>query len=195
MPKLVDHDQCRREIVAATWRVIARRGLDGVTMRDIAAEAGFANGSVGYYFSGKDEILRVAFEHVLDATNERISASLAGQTGALALRNVCREILPMADQTRLESRIAIALWQRALNYADLAAVNNAALERWSAQMADLWRAAIADGELPDVDVATRTDALMGLLVGMQVTVALGHRRVRSEDQMALVDDLIGYHPS
>lgn len=161
-------------------------------MRDIAAEAGYANGSVGYYFTGKDEILRVAFEHVLDETNDRIRRSVRGVTGAQALRSVCREIMPMASQTRLESRIAIALWQRALNDSDLAAVNNAALERWSRQMAEYWQAAIDDGELPSVDVSTLVDALMGLLVGLQVTVALGHGRVSSEAQMVLIDELIGY---
>lgn len=192
MPKLVDHDARRRSIVAATWRVIARRGLDGVNMRDIAAEAGYSNGAVGYYFAGKDEILRMSFEHVLDETNDRIRASLQGLTGVQALRCMCREIMPMASETRLEARIAIALWQRALNDADLAEVNNAALDRWRQELMHHWQAAIDDAELPYVDVRAHVDMLMTMLVGLQVTVALGHGRVEHGQQMALVDTLIGY---
>lgn len=193
MPKLVDHDARRRSIVAATWRVIARRGLDGVNMRDIAAEAGYSNGSVGYYFAGKDEILRMAFEHVLHETNDRIRVSVQGLDGAQALRSMCREIMPMARETRLEARIAIALWQRALNDGDLASVNNAALESWGQQMALYWQAAIDDGELPGVDVPAHVAMLMTMLVGLQVTVALGYGCVESGEQMGLVDKLIGYN--
>lgn len=194
MPKLVDHEARRRAIVAATWRVIARRGLDGVNMRDIAAEAGYSNGSVGYYFAGKDEVLRTAFEHVLHATNDRIRISVEGLTGAHALRAMCREIMPMASETRLEARIAIALWQRALNDPDLAGVNNEALDSWVRQMTQYWQGAIADGELPDVEVRTRVTVLVTMLVGVQVTVALGHSSAGSQEQMALVDTLIGYAP-
>lgn len=192
MPKLVDHDARRRSIVAATWRVIARRGLDGVNMRDIAAEAGYSNGAVGYYFAGKDEILRMSFEHVLHETNDRIRASIQGLTGARALRCMCREIMPMASETRLEARIAIALWQRALNDAELAEVNNAALDRWGLQMTRFWQDAIDDGELPEVDVRAHVAVLITMLVGLQVTVALGHEGEQSDEQMALVDTLIGY---
>ncbi|MBA4102389.1 MAG: TetR/AcrR family transcriptional regulator, partial [Arthrobacter sp.] len=36
MPKIVDHDERRLELVDATWRIIARQGLEGATMREIA---------------------------------------------------------------------------------------------------------------------------------------------------------------
>lgn len=39
MPKIVDHDQRRRDLVEATLRIILRQGLAGATMRDIATEA------------------------------------------------------------------------------------------------------------------------------------------------------------
>ena len=36
MPKKVDHDARREELVLAAWRVIAANGIDEVTIRDIA---------------------------------------------------------------------------------------------------------------------------------------------------------------
>ncbi len=39
MPKVVDWDARRDEVLAATWRVIARHGLAGTTVRKIAREA------------------------------------------------------------------------------------------------------------------------------------------------------------
>ena len=39
MPKIVDWDAQRDEILSATWRVIARDGITGATIRAIAREA------------------------------------------------------------------------------------------------------------------------------------------------------------
>ena len=55
MPKIVDHERRRAEIVQTTWRVIARRGLDGATLREVAAEAGYANGALKPYFPAKSD--------------------------------------------------------------------------------------------------------------------------------------------
>ena len=62
MPKIVDHDQRREEIVAATWRVIDRHGLDEATTRRIAEEAGYSNGVLAHYFRDKDDILVQALQ-------------------------------------------------------------------------------------------------------------------------------------
>ena len=36
MPKIVDHELRRQELLAAAWRVIARTGVVGLTTREIA---------------------------------------------------------------------------------------------------------------------------------------------------------------
>ena len=75
MPKIVDHDARRLELVEVTWKVIARRGFDGVTLRDIAAEAGFANGALKPYFPTRASLIRATFSHVFGRTNSRIATS------------------------------------------------------------------------------------------------------------------------
>ena len=60
MPKIVDHELRRQELLAATWRVIARTGIVGVTTREIAREAGFSTGVLAHYFADKEDILAAA---------------------------------------------------------------------------------------------------------------------------------------
>ena len=60
MPKLVDHDQRRREIAAALTRLIVRVGVEGASVRAVAAEAGWSMGAVRYYFGTQEELLRFA---------------------------------------------------------------------------------------------------------------------------------------
>ncbi len=44
VPKIVDHVVRRREVALAAARVIVRRGIDGVTVREIAREGGLLDG-------------------------------------------------------------------------------------------------------------------------------------------------------
>ena len=44
VPKIVDHEHRRQELVEAVWRVIGRVGIDGVTIREIAVESGYSTG-------------------------------------------------------------------------------------------------------------------------------------------------------
>lgn len=58
MPKQVDADARRAELAAATRRAILRQGLEGVTLREVAREAGWSIGVLTHYFETKDELLR-----------------------------------------------------------------------------------------------------------------------------------------
>lgn len=107
MPKIVDHDQRRLELVDATWRIIARHGIEGATMREIAAEAGFANGALKPYFPTKDSLITFAFGHVFNRTNQRIAERTAGTVGLEALRGFCQEVMPLDEDRINEARIVI----------------------------------------------------------------------------------------
>lgn len=194
MPRLVDHGERRRAIIEAAWRIIADRGIDGITMRDLAAEAGYANGALGHYFSGKDEILCTAFEYVIESTNRRIERSVGRRRGLAALRRMCLEIMPVTDETRLEARIAVALWQRAMNDPAMAEYNNVAVAEWKSRLARFWAEAIAAGELPETDLEIGVESLMTMMIGLQVTAVLGTAVSTRRSQLALLDSLLGATP-
>ena len=191
MPRLVDHDERRRAIVAAAWRLLATRGIDGVNMRDLAAEAGYTNGALSHYFAGKDEILRTAYEHVIDTTNDRIEQSVGRRTGGAALRRLCQEIMPLTDEARLEARIAMTLWQRAMTDTAMQEVNNAAVARWKDRMAACWREAVDAHELPESDITAGVELLMTAIIGLQVTAVLDPMTTSPKAQWAVVESIIG----
>jgi AcrR family transcriptional regulator len=60
VPKQVDHDERRREIVEALFRVAARDGLAAATYRTIAADAEIKPAQVQYYFPTKAALLESA---------------------------------------------------------------------------------------------------------------------------------------
>jgi DNA-binding transcriptional regulator YbjK len=64
-PTLPQAERRRRAILEAALRVISTGGVDAVTHRRVAAEAGVALGSTTYYFASREELVREAFRHYL----------------------------------------------------------------------------------------------------------------------------------
>ena len=69
----------RRGLIDAAARVFARRGFNGASVDEIAAEGGVTTGALYWHFSGKDELfLAVADERVARRISEIEVASGAG---------------------------------------------------------------------------------------------------------------------
>ena len=173
VPKIVDHDQRRIELVDATWRIIARLGIESATMREIALEAGFANGALKPYFPTKDDLLAFAFGHVFSRTNERIAGVTAGQEGLTALRAFCIEVLPLDEERINEARIVIPFWQKAINDPGKARIHRDSMQQWLAAIRQHLAEARQSGAVTTpVDDATLAGQLLNLLLGAQIAAAL-----------------------
>ncbi|MFJ5306579.1 TetR/AcrR family transcriptional regulator [Streptomyces sp. NPDC088350] len=192
MPKIVDHEARRREIIEAVWALIARRGLDAVTMRDLAAEAGYANGALAGYFRNKDEILLAAFQHAFESTNVRARESIADATGLAALRLLCLEIIPLDDVRLMEARVVIAFWDRAVHDARMAEVHENAMAAWREQMRGYLQQARRQGDIgtstPDDEVV---DTLLAALMGFQINAVLLPHSTTPRRQEAVLNGLLG----
>jgi AcrR family transcriptional regulator len=114
MPKIVDHDERRREILEATWRVIAQYGIEAATVREIAREAGYSNGVLSHYFTNKEEILISAHKLAFQRVYERAAAANEGVFGLEAMRTALYEALPFDEERRIEAVLDVSFWSQAL---------------------------------------------------------------------------------
>jgi AcrR family transcriptional regulator len=173
VPKIVDHDERRLELVDATWRIIARLGIEGATMREIALEAGFANGALKPYFPTKDTLLEFAFGHVFNRTNQRIATVTEGKSGMPALRAFCLEVLPLDEERVNEARIVIPFWQKAINDPQKAEIHQQSMAEWLAAIRQYLAEAREAGEVnAAVDDDTLAGQLLNMLLGAQIEAAL-----------------------
>lgn len=69
MPKVsAEHKEAVRDrLLEATRRCLTRKGYEGTTVRDIAAEAGVSIGTLYNYFASKEDLIEALSEHVLGA--------------------------------------------------------------------------------------------------------------------------------
>ncbi|MDT0331549.1 TetR/AcrR family transcriptional regulator [Nocardiopsis lambiniae] len=108
MPKIVDHEQRRRELADALWRIVAAEGPAGVSIRSVAAEAGWSPGALRHYFPTREELLLFAMDLSEAQAVERISGLNALLDPDLPLLERvavhAEQLLPLDDVRRAEYR-------------------------------------------------------------------------------------------
>ena len=109
MPKLIDQDSRRHEIAHAVWRIVLRDGVSAVSIRDVAAEAGLAVGSVRHVFGSKAELLEYSMALVHEQTRDRVAAHFAIKDPRKFAEAVLAELLPLDDQRRTEMAVNMAV--------------------------------------------------------------------------------------
>jgi AcrR family transcriptional regulator len=116
MPRVVDHEARRAEVAAVAADLIARRGLDGVSVRDVAAAGGYSTTVVTHYFASKRDLLLHAYRSAGAATEERLAQC---PNDLLA---ICEAILPLDEPRRLTWQTWFAFWGAAIADEELAAM-------------------------------------------------------------------------
>ncbi|WP_245670542.1 TetR/AcrR family transcriptional regulator [Nocardia flavorosea] len=105
---LIDHEQRRAELAAATWKVIQQKGVAAVSLRTVAAEAGLSTGSLRHVFPAKADLLAFSMELVHRHFSARVEKHNTEQTPDL-MAWLC-ELLPLDDERRLEMDVNLALF-------------------------------------------------------------------------------------
>jgi len=151
----------RERIVAAAHELIAHGGYREASVAAVARRAGVATGSVYRHFPGKAElfaeVFRRASQREVDATAAAAAAAQdgVGERIALAVETFARRALR-------GRRLA---WALIAEPVDPAVETERLLFRraYAAAFADVLRAGIAGGELPEQDVELSAAALVGAL--------------------------------
>jgi AcrR family transcriptional regulator len=190
MPKLVDHDERRSELAAAVWRLASREGLEAITVRRVAAEAGWSTGALVHYFRDKEELIRFAFELTADRVARRIEAAAATLSDPLELaRTMLVEALPLDRQRRTEVRLWFAFLGLALTRPALARAQRDAYRTCRRMLAEALSEAQERGNLaPDLDCEREAAALIALADGLAVQATFEPRALTPERQLEIVDE-------
>lgn len=182
MPKIVDHDERRREVLSAARRVIVRDGLDAATTRAIAKEAGYSNGVLAHYFADKDEILLSALRQSHQRIRERLTRKVEGVTGLAALRELLLDNLPLDAERTQESRLEVSFWSRSLASEHLAEVQRAEAAELRDAVRHLLGEARTAGELTtEENLDDLAEYLLALVDGLSLHLLLYPGRLTRVD--------------
>ncbi|WP_208853345.1 TetR/AcrR family transcriptional regulator [Streptomyces albofaciens] len=177
----------RRQVAEAVWRIAAARGLEAVSMREVAAEAGVSLRVVQYYFGSKHRLLVEALRMLHEENDRRARARMSGlhERGDLraVLRAVLVEFLPLDEQRALALRVFTAYFVRSLADPAMAEVFLHGEQAVESLVADLIRGAGA--VRAGVDPAREADLLVSGVTGLGMDVLHGRRTMT--DVQATID--------
>ncbi|MBF6330598.1 TetR/AcrR family transcriptional regulator [Nocardia transvalensis] len=157
----------RRELLDRLADVIAEDGLEGVSIRTLAARADVSIGTVQYYFSTKNDLLQRVWEYVRDETADRFWGSgVAELAPAQRLERLTELLIPPDSEDRL-TRVWLALVARAAHDPEIAALHRV---QWQ-HMENLLAEALASANPKRADEAPEAAAeFLGLLDGFAIAV-------------------------
>ena len=200
MPKKVDHQERRELIAAALMRVVADQGLEAVSLRQVAAEAGVTGGMVQHYFPNKDTMMDFAMKAASSGYEQRIEAAMAelgeAPSPVQSAETILGCLLPATEQERRDARVALAFMS--YSAARTTASESLAADNTGMQgvIADLLRSAQAAGTAPeDRNPDAVGIALMAMTDGLGIHIisaGLSHQTaaavLRSEVRRAFGED-------
>ncbi|WP_433249155.1 TetR/AcrR family transcriptional regulator [Streptosporangium sp. CA-135522] len=197
MPKIVDPQERRRAVVEAVFRVVERDGLEQASLRNVAAEAGLAIGSVRHYFTTHSELMVFAMR----AMSERVTGRLVAHADRLLNADapltpherwetaVCMlaEVLPLDGERRREAVVWLAFVTAARTRPELRPHADELYDGLLALTTRVLEGARRAGRLRlDADITLEARSLCALLDGMSLQAVLHPGRLDPETMLSVL---------
>ncbi|KAB8315245.1 TetR/AcrR family transcriptional regulator [Tolypothrix campylonemoides VB511288] len=182
MPKIVDHDQYRKELLSKCFYLFAEKGYASITMREIAQGIGISTGTLYHYFPTKEALFDQLVEEVSQHTVRTAMTELDGaRTQQELMEALGRFLDENADSIIKETFIFIDFCR---HHGVEAFHNNPAIkrarERYGQVSSELF--GILDPELIQFSD--------NLLSGIILNHLLGHKSISFTEQVSLLGKML-----
>lgn len=188
MPRLIDHDERNEEIAAAAFRVLARDGLAGLSVRRVAEEAHIATASLRRAFPAQKDLRQFCLDRIRQDVAKRL-LSVSGSGRERALRWM-QELLPLDDTRRTELLVQLQLSRLALTDETLEESARSLHDEVRHVCSEVLHQLLAAGQLgTTLDIDLETTRLHALLDGLALHL-LWNTSTASRDQ---ADRVLEHH--
>ncbi|MCD9022576.1 TetR/AcrR family transcriptional regulator [Cohnella silvisoli] len=187
MPKIVDHDKRKEKIAEATWRIIRRDGLDGVSVRGIADEMGISLGSLRHYFQSQDELLAYAMRLISRRAKTRIENLPFTGEARHDIEMVIAELAPLDEERLAEAQVWLAFAGKAISDSKIRALSREVHEELYAGFRSMIELLISQKLTIDgIDAEHETRRLHGLVDGLVVHYTTFPETLNKDELMSTV---------
>jgi AcrR family transcriptional regulator len=179
VPRQVDYEDRRRQIAEAVCTLIARSGMEAVSLRDVAAQANVSMGAVQRCFGTKEDMVLFALEHISQRVGaragRRIAATSTPQAASTLLAHTLAELALLDEESRTQTHVWLAFVTHAPASEKLAAVLHDTYAKLHDLIAWLIRYGQDTREIPrNLDPDREAHTLLALADGLTVHVLAGH---------------------
>jgi TetR/AcrR family transcriptional repressor of bet genes len=177
----------QQQLILATIRSVASRGLSDTTMATVSNEAGLSQGIINLHFQSKDRLLVETLRYIADEYRQSWEKALSGAprdpAGQLAALVAVDFRLPVCDRNKLA--VWFAFWGESKSrptYRQICAERDRA---YRTEMVQVCEALIEQGEYTDRDAEAIAAGLSAMTSGLWLDMLTNPRSMSREDGRAI----------
>ncbi len=184
MPIVVDHDERRHYIARVVERVIAKQGMDAVTIRNVAREAGFRSTLISHYFKDKKDMLTFTLDSIRSRARIRVDKEFMDKHD---LATCLDTLLATTEDGLSDWQAWFGFWEKSTFDPELSAVRLGVVEATNNTIRHLLEGARDRGELPKtLDCDFHARRLQIVMNGLAAHVVMQPEDWPAEAQRALL---------
>jgi TetR/AcrR family transcriptional repressor of bet genes len=184
-----DHEAQQERISKAVWNILAGKGIEQLTIRAVAAEAGCTTGLVMHRFPGRSALLAHARDLLHARTRARVERLEAeAETPQDALRAILAQGMALTEDSTQEALVWMGFLAASVGDEDLIELHRKNNRAWRERVVRLVAASAPDWE--QERVATAVFALVGATEGAAQLASFDPETYSAEAQEAMLDRML-----
>jgi AcrR family transcriptional regulator len=156
----------RAQLTKAAYKVVAQKGYNDFTIKDIAEEAGLSTGLVHYYFKNKEELLFKLLKEMNSNLRYNLKKALSELTEPKdKLMAFCDEAFELVDKEKAYFHVLIDFWARINHDARIRQANVKLFQSYRDEISSIIEEGIAKGVFAAMDVKITSVIIISLIQG------------------------------
>jgi TetR/AcrR family transcriptional repressor of bet genes len=176
-------EQRQEQLILATIRSVAGRGLSDTTMATVSSEAGLSQGIINLHFQSKERLLVETLRHIADEYRQAWKKALAGAGNAPARQLAALVLvdfrLPVCDRNKLA--VWFAFWGESKSrptYRQICAERDRA---YRTEMVQVIQALIEEGGYEEMNADSVAAGLSAMTSGLWLDMLTNPRSMSRQD--------------
>ena len=156
----------RAQLTAAAYKVVAQKGYNDFTIKDIAEEAGLSTGLVHYYFKNKEDLLFKLLKEMNANLRDNLKKALTELTEPKdRLMAFCDEAFELVDKEKAYFYVLIDFWAQMNHDNRIRQANVRLFQSYRDEISSIIEEGIAKGVFTAADVKFTSVIIISLIQG------------------------------
>jgi TetR/AcrR family transcriptional repressor of bet genes len=190
--RTASREQRQQQLIDATMKCIARNGLGGTTLGDVAREAGLSQGIVNLHFESKENLLNETLRYIADDYKSQFNRTLgrSGSDAAGKLHALMKLDLRPSILDRRKLAVWFAFWGEVKSRPRYREVCEQSDEYYDEVLSSLCDEIIAEGGYKNVSAAAVATMLTSVTNGMWLSYLISPKRFDRQVATNAVDEYL-----
>lgn len=190
--RTASREQRRHQLIDATMKCIARKGMGGTTLGDVAKEASLSQGIVNLHFESKENLLNETLRFIADDYKNQFNRTLdkSGPDAASKLHALMKLDLRPSILDRRKLAVWFAFWGEVKSRPRYREVCEQSDEYYDEVLNSLCSEIIADGNYKNVSAVAVATVLTSVTNGMWLSYLISPKRFDRQNATNAVDEYL-----